>query len=77
MSDLRRAAFDGYGELGEVAVADDPPELLFGDEHAGRGPALAHDAVVPALHGALGVADDLDHRLAWAGGAQRLGELAR
>ncbi len=31
---------------------------------------------LPALHVALGVADDLDHRLARVGRAQRLGELA-
>ena len=33
-------ALDGDDELGEVAVADDAPELLLGDEHAGGGPAL-------------------------------------
>src|ERR1017187_9999814 len=47
-------------ELGEILVADDPPELLFGDEHAGGGPALAHVAVLPAFHLALLVGDDLD-----------------
>ena len=67
---------DGDDELGEVAVADDPSELLLGDEHAGGGPALAHVAVLPALHVALGVADDLDHRLAGVRRAQRRGELA-
>ena len=51
-------------------------ELLLGDEHAGGGPALAHVAVLPALHVALGVADDLDHALARVRRAQRLGELA-
>ena len=55
---------DRYHELGEVAVADDPPELLLGDEHPGGGPALAHVAVLPALDVALRVADDLDHGLA-------------
>src|SRR3954468_22752653 len=38
-------ALDGDDELGEVAVADDPSELLLGDEHAGGRPALAHVAV--------------------------------
>src|SRR5215210_3374086 len=67
---------DGDDELGEVAVADDPAELLLGDEHAGGGPALAHVAVVPVLYVALGVADDLDHALAGVRGAQRLREVA-
>jgi len=57
-------AFDRGHKLGEVAVADDPPELLLGDEHSGGGPALAHVAVAPALDVALRVADDLEHRLA-------------
>ena len=63
-------------ELGEVAVADDPSELLFGDEHPGGGPALAHVTVLPALDVALCVPDDLDHALARVRRAQRLGELA-
>jgi hypothetical protein len=33
-------SFDRDHELGEVAVPDDPPELLLGDEHAGGGPPL-------------------------------------
>jgi hypothetical protein len=69
-------ALDRDDELGEVAVADDPSELLLGDEHAGGGPALAHVAVLPALDVALGVADDLDHRFARVGRAQRFGELS-
>lgn len=48
-------------ELGEVAVSDDPAELLLGDEHARDGPALAHLVALPALHVALRVSDDLDH----------------
>ena len=48
--------------------------MLLGDEHAGGGPALAHVAVLPALHVALRVPDDLDHRLARVRGAERLGE---
>ena len=67
---------DGDDELGEVLVADDPPELLLGFEHAGGGPALAHVALAPALHVALGVADDLDHRLARVRGGERRGEVA-
>src|ERR671923_2555864 len=88
--DLRRRGRDGRGsgvdraqvvtldrddEGGEVAVADDASELLLGDEHAGGGPALAHVAVLPALHVALRVADDLDHALARVGRAERLPEL--
>ena len=57
-------AFDRDDEGGEVAVADDLPELPFGFEHAGGGPAQRHLARLPALHVALGAADDLDHRLA-------------
>ncbi|MDQ6849801.1 MAG: hypothetical protein M3070_07455 [Actinomycetota bacterium] len=68
--------FDRGHELGEVAVADDPAELLLGLEHPGGGPALAHVAVLPALDVALGVADDLDHRLDRVRRGQRLGELA-
>jgi hypothetical protein len=67
---------DRDDELGEVAVADDASELLLGDEHAGGRPALAHVAVLPALHVALRVADDLDHRLAGIRRAERLGERA-
>ena len=52
-------ALDGDDEVGEVAVADDASELLLGDEHPGGGPALAHVAVLPALHVALCVTDDL------------------
>jgi len=63
-------------ELGEVAVADDPAELLFGEERASGGPALARVVVAPGLHVALRVADDLDHRLARVCGAQRLCELS-
>jgi hypothetical protein len=69
-------AFDRDHELGEVAVPDDPSELLLGDEHPGGGPALAHVTVPPAFHVALRVADDLDHRLARVRRAQRLGELS-
>jgi hypothetical protein len=72
---IRGTTFDGDDEGGEIAVADDAPELLLGDEHAGGGPALAHVAVLPALHVALRVADDLEHALARVGRAQRLGEL--
>ena len=35
----------GEGELGEVAVADDPAELAFGFEHAGGRPAQKTKAV--------------------------------
>src|SRR4051812_50187029 len=73
---LERVTLDGDDELGEVAVADDASELLLGDEHAGGGPALAHVAALPALDVALGVADDLDHRLARVRRAERVGELA-
>src|SRR4051812_49927948 len=61
---VKGVTLDGDHERGEILVADDPSELLLGDEHAGGGPALAHVAVLPALHVALRVADDLDHRLA-------------
>ena len=57
-------ALDRGHELGEVGSADDPLEPLLGDEHARGGPALAHVALLPALDVALGVADDLDQRLA-------------
>src|SRR3954451_4266816 len=40
---------DGDGELGELGVADDLAELLFGFEQAGGRPAQAHVAVVPVL----------------------------
>ena len=53
--------------VARVAVADDSPELLLGDKHPGGGPALAHVAALPALDVTLGVADDLDHRLAGVG----------
>ena len=33
-------AFDGDDERGRVAVADDPAELLLGEEHPGGRPAL-------------------------------------
>jgi len=45
---------DRDDERGEVAVADDPSELLFGDEHAGGAPALTHVAVFPVLDVAPG-----------------------
>jgi hypothetical protein len=35
-------SFDCEGEVGEVAVADDPAELAFGFEHAGGRPAQSH-----------------------------------
>src|SRR5438093_13181782 len=57
-------AFDRDDEGGEVAVADDLPNLPFGFEHAGGGPAQRHLPRGPALHVALGAPDDLDHRLA-------------
>src|SRR3954452_6164689 len=57
-------AFDGDGELGEVAVTDDLAELRLGFEHAGGGPAQAHVAVLPALDVAADAPDGLDHRLA-------------
>ena len=66
---------DREHELGEIAVADDPPELLLGDEHPRSGPALAHVTFLPAFHVALRVPDDLDHALARVRRAQRLGEL--
>src|SRR3954467_5659912 len=72
---LERLTLDGDHELGEVAVADDPSELLLADEHAGGGPAAAHVAVAPALDVALGVPDGLDHRLPRVRRARRLGEL--
>src|SRR2546426_7818209 len=53
-------AFDRDDEGGEVAVADDLPKLPFGFEHAGGGPAQRHLARRPALHVALGAADDLE-----------------
>jgi hypothetical protein len=46
----------------EVLVADDPPELGFGEEHPGGGPAAEHVAVLPMLHVALSAAG-LDHPL--------------
>jgi hypothetical protein len=55
-------ALDRDEEGGEVAVADDLPELPFGFEHAGGGPAQRHLPGTPALHVALRPADDLDHR---------------
>ena len=61
MSESGGAALDRDHELGEVAVADDAPELLLGDEHAGGGLALAHVAVLPALEAPLGVADNLKY----------------
>ena len=47
-------------ELGEVAVADDPSELLLCDEYASGGPALAHVAVLPTLHVALRAREALE-----------------
>lgn len=41
MGDPGGAPLDRADELGEVVVADDPLELLLGDQHSGRGPALA------------------------------------
>jgi hypothetical protein len=35
-------ALDRDGQLGEVAVADDAPELALGFEHSDGGPAQAH-----------------------------------
>lgn len=32
-------ALERDGELGEIAVADDPPELALGFEHTGGGPS--------------------------------------
>src|SRR5436309_15848062 len=46
-------AFDRDDEGGEVAIADDLPELLLGFEHAGGGPAQRHLARRPALDVAL------------------------
>src|SRR5215208_2112656 len=57
-------ALDGDGELGEVWVTDDAPELVLGFEHAGGGPAQAHVAVLPAPDVAADAPDGLDHRLA-------------
>jgi hypothetical protein len=51
-------------------------ELPFGFEHAGGGPAQRHLAGGPALHVALGAADDLDHRLAGVGRLERALEVA-
>jgi hypothetical protein len=61
---------DRDGELGEVALADDPAELLLGFEHPGGRPAQRHLAV-PVLDVAAGAADALDHRLARIRGLQR------
>ena len=72
---IRRRKCSRDDELGEVLVADDPSELLLGDEHAGGGPALAPVAVLSALDVALCVADDLDDRLAGVRRAQRLGQV--
>ena len=63
---------DSDHEGGEVAVADDPSELLFGCEHPGGGPAFADVAGLPAFDVALGAADDLDHRLDRVRGRERL-----
>jgi hypothetical protein len=35
-------SFDRHGELGEVAVTDDPAEPPLGLEHPGRRPAQSH-----------------------------------
>jgi len=67
---------DRDGELGEVFVADDASELLFGFEHAGGGPAQRHVAVLPALDVARAAPDALDHGLAGVGGLLRRLELA-
>src|SRR6059036_2303257 len=69
-------AFDRDDQGGEVAVADDLPKLAFGFEHAGGGPAQRHLARRPALHVALGAADDLDHRLARVRRVERALEVA-
>ena len=46
LGDEEGVTLDRDHELGEVAVADDPSELLLGDEHPGGGSAtLAHVAV--------------------------------
>ena len=44
-----QVVLDRDRELGEVAVADDPAELLFGFAHAGGGPAQSHLALGPVL----------------------------
>src|SRR5580704_8482673 len=54
---------DGDGELGEIAVAEDFPELGLGLEHPGGGPAQAHVAVLPVLDVAAGAPDGAGHRL--------------
>src|SRR2546425_1896211 len=64
-------AFDRDDEGGELAVADDLPKLPFGFEHASGGPAERHLSRRPALHVALGAADDLEHRLARVGALER------
>src|SRR5436190_6366013 len=69
-------AFGCDDEGGEVAVADDLPKLPFGFEHAGGGPAQRHLAGGPALHVALGAADDLEHRLARVRRLERALEVA-
>src|SRR5437764_14182759 len=69
-------AFDRDDEGGQVAVADDLPKLPLGFEHAGGGPAQRHLAGRPALHVALGAADDLEHRLARVRRLERALEVA-
>jgi hypothetical protein len=52
--------FDRDDERGEVAVADNLPELAFGFEHVCGGSAQRHLARGPAFDVELGAADDLD-----------------
>ena len=70
------SVFDCDADFGEVAVADDAAELLFGFEHSGRGPAEAHLAGLPAFGVAAGASADLDHRLAGAGRLERSFQIA-
>ena len=60
---VRGVSFDRDHQLGQVAVADDPPELLLGDEHPAAVQRLRMSLSRQALDVALRVADDLDHRL--------------
>lgn len=46
---MLRVAFDGYGELCEIGVADNLSELSLGLEHSRGGPAQAHAALGKAV----------------------------
>ena len=70
-------ALGGEGELGQLAVADDAPELTLGFEHPCRRPAQRHLARLPALDVTARAPDTLDHRLARVGRGKRALERAR